>query len=66
MDESGRTEEDFMREVDEKLRMNLFPELDIPPSVQIRVGDKILNPVIENISPEPPKPYRVEKPQLKS
>ncbi len=42
--------------------MNLFPELDIPPSVQIRVGDKILNPVIENISPEPPEPYRVEKP----
>ncbi len=62
MDESGRTEKDFMREVDEKLRMNLFPELDIPPSVQIRVGDKILNPVIENISPEPPEPYRVERP----
>ena len=27
MDESGRTDEDFRREVDEKLDMNLFPEL---------------------------------------
>ena len=27
MDESGRTDEDFRREVDEKLNMNLFPEL---------------------------------------
>ena len=27
MDESGRTDEDFRREVDEKLKMNLFPEL---------------------------------------
>ena len=27
MDESGRTDDDFRREVDEKLNMNLFPEL---------------------------------------
>ena len=33
MDESGRNEEDFKREVDEKLKMNLFPELEVPPSV---------------------------------
>ena len=62
MDESGRNEEDFKREVDEKLKMNLFPELEVPPSVQIQVGDQILNPVIENLTPEPPQPYRVEKP----
>ena len=43
--------------------MNLFPELDIPPSVQVQVGDQILNPVIENLTPEPPQPYRVEKPR---
>ena len=54
MDESGRTDDDFKREVDEKLKMNLFPELEIPPSVQIQVGDQILNPVIENLTPEPP------------
>ncbi len=58
MDESGRTDDDFKREVDEKLKMNLFPELEIPPSVQIQVGDQILNPVIENLAPEPPQPYR--------
>ena len=62
MDESGKTDDDFRREIDEKLRMNLFPELEIPPSVQIQVGDQILNPVIENLTPEPPQPYRVEKP----
>ena len=63
MDESGRNEEDFKREVDEKLKMNLFPELEVPPSVQIQVGDQTLNPVIENLAPEPPQPYRVERPQ---
>ena len=62
MDESGRTDDDFKREVDEKLKMNLFPELEIPPSVQIQVGDQILNPVIENLAPEPPQPYRVQEP----
>ena len=61
MDESGKTDDDFRREIDEKLKMNLFPELEIPPSVQIQVGDQILNPVIENLTPEPPQPYRVEK-----
>ena len=39
--------------------MNLFPELEVPPSVQIQVGDQILNPVIENLAPEPTEPYRV-------
>ena len=43
MDESGKTDDDFRREIDEKLRMNLFPELETPPSVQIQVGDQILN-----------------------
>ena len=62
MDESGKTDDDFRREIDEKLRMNLFPELEIPPSVQIQVGDQILNPVIENLAPEPPQPYRVQEP----
>ena len=27
------------RDADEKLRMELFPELQSPPSVQIQVGD---------------------------
>ena len=61
MDESGKSNDDFRKEIDEKLRMNLFPELEIPLSVQIQVGDQILNPVIENLTPEPPQPYRVEK-----
>ena len=39
--------------------MYLFPELDIPPSVQVQVGGQILNPVIENLAPEPTEPYRV-------
>jgi len=63
INETGRTDDDFRREVDEKLKMNLFPELEIPPSVQVQIGDQILNPVIENLTPEPPQPYRVERPQ---
>ena len=63
INETGRTDDDFRREVDEKLKMNLFPELEIPPSVQVQIGDQILNPVIENLAPEPPQPYRVERPQ---
>ena len=50
------------RDADEKLRMELFPELQSPPSVQVLVGDQILNPVIENLAPEPPQPYRVQEP----
>ena len=41
MDESGKTDDEFRREIDEKLKMNLFPELEIPPSVQIQIGDQI-------------------------
>ena len=63
INETGRVDDDFRREVDDKLKMNLFPDLEIPPSVQIQVGDQILNPVIENLTPEPPQPYRVERPQ---
>ena len=59
INESGRTDDDFRRDADEKLRMELFPELQSPPSVQIQVGDQILNPVIENLAPEPTQPYRV-------
>ena len=62
MDESGRTDDDFRRDADEKLRMELFPELQSPPSVQIQVGDQILNPVIENLALKPNKPYLVKKP----
>ena len=50
INETGRTDDDFRREVDEKLKMNLFPELEIPPSVQVQIGDQILNPVIENLA----------------
>ena len=42
--------------------MELFPELQSPPSVQVQVGDQILNPVIEKLAPEPPQPYRVKVP----
>ena len=59
INESGRTDDDFRRDADEKLRMELFPELQSPPSVQVQVGDEILNPVIENLAPEPTEPYRV-------
>ncbi len=51
MDESGRTDDDFRREVDEKLKMNLFPELT-----------EKLTPIIENFVPEPTQPYRIERP----
>ena len=51
INETGRVDDDFRREVDDKLKMNLFPELEVPPSVQIQVGDQILNPVIENLAP---------------
>ena len=54
INETGRSDDDFRREVDEKLKMNLFPELDIPPSVQVQVGDQILNPVIEKTSHQNP------------
>lgn len=46
INETGRVDDDFRREVDDKLKMNLFPELEVPPSVQIQVGDQILNTVI--------------------
>nr|ALS56087.1 hypothetical protein [uncultured bacterium EIL80B09] len=62
INESGRTDDDFRRDADEKLKMELFPELQSPPSVQVQVGDQILNPVIENLAPEPPQPYRVQEP----
>jgi len=51
MDESGRTDDDFRREVDEKFKMNLFPELS-----------EKLTPIIENFVPEPTEPYRVQEP----
>ena len=35
--ETGRVHDDFRREVDDKLKMNLFPDLEIPPSVQVQV-----------------------------
>jgi len=51
INETGRTDDDFKREVEEKLKVELFPELK----------DKS-TPVIENFSPEPIQPYQVEQP----
>ena len=42
---TGKSDDDFRREVDEKLNMNLFPELS-----------EKLTPIIENFIPEPTQP----------
>ena len=51
---TGRTDDDFRRDVDDKLNMNLFPELT-----------EKLTPIIENDPhnpiPEPRQPYEVEQ-----
>ena len=51
INETGRTDDDFQREVEEKLKVELFPELK-----------EKLTPVIENYAPEPKQPYQVEQP----
>ena len=51
INETGRTDDDFRREVEENLKLELFPELQ-----------KQLTPVVENYIPEPTEPYRVETP----
>ena len=50
INETGRTDDDFKREVEEKLKVELFPELKLH-----------LTPVIENYAPEPTQPYQVEQ-----
>ena len=50
INETGRTDDDFSREVEEKLQVELFPELK-----------EKLTPVIENYIPEPSQPYQVEQ-----
>ena len=54
INETGRTDDDFRLEVEEKLKVELFPELKLH-----------LTPVIENYIPEPTEPYSVDK-QLSS
>ena len=50
INETGRTDDDFRREVEDKLKVELFPELK-----------EQLTPIIENYDiPEPSQPYRVE------
>ena len=51
INETGRTDDDFRIEVEEKLKVELFPELKLH-----------LTPVIENYAPEPTQPYQVEQP----
>ncbi|MCH2405817.1 MAG: site-specific integrase, partial [Nitrosopumilus sp.] len=51
INETGRTDDDFRLEVEEKLKVELFPELK-----------QQLTPVVENYIPEPTQPYRVETP----
>ena len=66
IEETGRSNDDFRRDVDEKLGLELFPEIvktqSSPPSVQVQIGDTIQYPVIENLAPEPSQPYSVESP----
>ena len=50
INETGRTDDDFRREVEENLKLELFPELK-----------QQLTPVVENYIPEPTEPYRVEQ-----
>ena len=50
INETGKTDDDFRREVEQKLKVELFPELN-----------EKLTPIIENYDiPEPSQPYRVE------
>ena len=51
INETGRTDDDFRLEVEEKLKVELFPELKLH-----------LTPVIENYAPQPTQPYQVEQP----
>ena len=51
INETGRTDDDFRLEVEEKLKVELFPELKLH-----------LTPVIGNYAPEPTQPYQVEQP----
>ena len=52
INETGKTDDDFRREVEQKLKVELFPELN-----------EKLTPIIENYDiPEPSQPYRVETP----
>ena len=51
INETGATDDDFRREVEEKLKVELFPELKVH-----------LTPVIENYAPEPTQPYQVQQP----
>jgi len=51
INETGRGDGDFRRDADQKLKIELFPELS---------GK--LSPIIENLIPEPTQPYRVEQP----
>ena len=51
INETGRTDDDFRLEVEEKLKVELFPELKLH-----------LTPVIENYAPEPTQLYQVEQP----
>ena len=66
IEETGRSDDDFRRDVDEKLGLELFPEIvktqSSPPSVQVQIGDTIQYPVIENLAPEPSQPYSVDPP----
>ena len=50
INETGRTDDDFSREVEEKLQVELFPELK-----------EKTTPVKENFSPESIQPYQVEQ-----
>ena len=49
--ETGRTDDDFRLEVEDKLKVELFPELK-----------QQLKPVFEDSIPEPSQPYKVETP----
>ena len=51
INQTGRTGDDFRREVEEKLKVELFPELN-----------EKLTPVFEDSIPEPSQPYLVETP----
>ena len=50
INETGGTDDDFCGEVDEKLKISLFPELK-----------EKLTPVFEDSIPEPSQPYQVQQ-----
>ena len=64
INETGKTDDDFRREVEQKLKIELFPELTNTSGMDKKnafARRTHLQPVIENYAPEPLQPYQVQQ-----